>query len=917
MSPEQRARQIIDQQLLKAGWEVVNRDEVIPGYASAVRESLMQGDYSDYLLYVDNKAIAVIEAKRAENALGQDVQRQAEDYCVHAESWYGQWFLGLIPLVYLANGQKIYFKNLLTPDSEYVEISKMHTPKEMVDLIGKETQFGALPRLEREGLRDCQYEAELEFEKKLRQGKRKNLAVLATGAGKTYLSCLASYRLLKYTPARRVLFLVDRNFLGRQAETEFHTFNRTESRRELNQIYTTSWLRKEKDVNSNIVISTIQKLYSVLMGQPITDMDEDAEDEKNAAEEENDVSAEVIPLGNDLRLSPDHFQLIIVDECHRSIYGRWQSVLNYFSGATILGLTATPTPEAYAFFNNNTIANYSFERSVVDGVNVSPREYRISTQVTEHGGEIAHATKVKEVARRTGKSKTYNASQSVEYGSEQLDRSVVNRDQIEEVLENYKKAIYNDLYPDREKIWGYIPKTLIFAKDDHHATEIVEAAIKVFKPEFENEQIPKNFVQKITYTAGDTDALLRDFRTEKDFRIAVTVTLVATGTDVKPLEVVLFMKDVFSDVLYTQMIGRACRAVKEEKLQEVTPNALTKECYYIVDAVGVTEHIKVIPGSKPAPKKKTLSLEQLLEHLSHGDVSDENLILLGSYCSSIHRRYEDNPLFGHHLDYFISTYGFSPRGLASDIQEANASDALKQHPFISASETNKWRMDLIDRLMSNLNARRKLLEMQKGYFLVTEEDPDELIYAGFSKEKAQSYIQNFENYLNTHKDEIEALRIIYNEENVQITHSMLIDLRDRLLAENRQFGIFFIWKNYKTLDTTGKVDELDVKHNVNALTHLIQLVRYAFNKSDRLVSLFAGFTQRFNLYCGQAQRDLTDDQKQVMRRIAEYVVNDGAVSLADLNRFDTDLWREGIQSFGPQKLAAEMLIMTQFVLKAA
>ena len=163
---------------------------------------------------------------------------------------------------------------------------------------------------------------------------------------------------------------------------------------------------------------------------------------------------------------------------------------------------------------------------------------------------------------------------------------------------------------------------MIFAKDDNHATQIVDCARKVFGEKFPNGEVPENFVQKITYSAGDSNALIRDLRNEKDFRIAVTVTLVATGTDVKPLEVVLFMSDVKSEVLYTQMKGRGCRVISEDKLKEITPNATTKECFYIVDAVGVTESDKHIPkpGKDGEPKKKTLSLEHLIEHLAHGDL---------------------------------------------------------------------------------------------------------------------------------------------------------------------------------------------------------------------------------------------------------------------------------------------------------
>ena len=560
MLPEEQARVKIDKQLKSAGWDIVSRDEYVPQSACAVKEALMQGNTeSDYLLFVDDKAIAVVEAKREENPLGEDVQQQAEDYACHPQNWYGLWFQNQIPLVYLANGKKIYFRNLLKPDSDYVELSEMHSPKKMLQLIGQVSEYGALPRLDKRGLRDCQYRAETEFEKAIKSGKKKSLAILATGSGKTYLACLASYRLLNYTPAKRILFLVDRNNLARQTESEFSTFDRTEGQQEMSSLYEIKRLKKDKDIKADIVISTIQKLFAVLTGNPLaSDDDEDAEDEKNTVDEEKD-DAKVVQLGDDLTLPPDYFQLIIVDECHRSIYGKWREVLDYFSCAHVLGLTATPTPEAYAFFNNNIIEEYTYDDSVLDGVNVPSRVFRIKTEVTEHGGKIKAGTKVTETSRKTGAETTYEVHHRVDYDPNALDRSVINPDQIREVLEAYKKSIYDELYPDRDKKWEYIPKTLIFAKDDNHATQIVEIAKQVFGVEFDDGAVPEHFVQKITYTAEDSNGLIRDLRTEKDFRIAVTVTLVATGTDVKPLEVVLFMKDVQSDVLYTQMKGRGCR----------------------------------------------------------------------------------------------------------------------------------------------------------------------------------------------------------------------------------------------------------------------------------------------------------------------------------------------------------------------
>lgn len=920
MLPEEKARIKIDKQLKNAGWDIVSRDEYIPSNALAVKEALMQGNKeSDYLLFVDDRAIAVVEAKKEDNTLGDIVAAQAEAYSKNPQSWYPLWFDGQIPLVYLANGNKIYFKNMLTDsDGDYVELTEMHSPKKMLQIIGKKSEYGALPRIEKQGLRDCQYDAEVALEKTLKTGQKKALAVLATGSGKTYLACLAAYRLLNYTPTKRVLFLVDRNNLARQTETEFSLFDRTEKQQPMNLLYQINRLKSSDDIDGDIIISTIQKLFAVLTGQKLADDNEDKEDEKQFSFSDNEKSEPEIELGDDLKLPPDYFQFIIIDECHRSIYGKWQRVLNYFKDAKILGLTATPTPEAFAFFNKNTIEEYTYDDSVVDGVNVPARIYRIKTNVTEHGGTIKAGDIVKDLSKDGVELPEYVAEERVDYGTKQLNRSVINPSQMREVITAYMESIYTDLYPDREENWKYIPKTLIFSKDDNHATQIVNVVREVFKEKFKDGKVPAKFVQKITYSAGDSNALIRDLRTEKDFRIAVTVTLVATGTDVKPLEVVFFMNDVQSEVLYTQMKGRGCRVINDDKLKEVTPNATTKECFYIADAVGVTEHDKTIPKPTGTPNgtggNKSLKLDQLLERLAHGEVNDDNLALLRDYCATINNRYEDNPLFGRHLNIFISDFGFAPKTLANAVNKALSSGSLPE--YISISAPNAERKSLIHCLIANVEARKKLLEMHRGYFAVAP-DKDKIIYQGFSKETARTFIESFEKYLSENADKIEALRIIYNSEDTVITHSMLVELQDKLLSENRLFKPYTIWSNYKLLDMNGNVEELDKKQNMNALTHLIQLVRFAYRKSSNLRSLLKGYSQRFTLYCGQNQRSLTLDQQEIMRQIADYIINDGYIDAVELNAVDTDLWRKAITSFGASALTSEMIKLSKFILKAA
>jgi len=849
--------------------------------------------------------------------LGKTVAQQAEAYSVNPQDWYQLWFPGQIPLVYLANGNKIYFKNMLTdPEGDYIELTEMHSPKKMLQIIGEKSEYGALPRIEKRGLRDCQYNAEVELEQSLKKGMKKSLAVLATGAGKTYLACLASYRLLNYTPTKRVLFLVDRNNLARQTETEFSLFDRTEKQQPMNVLYQINRLKQVEDIGGDIVISTIQKLFAVLTGQTLVDNNEDIEDEVTIAKD-NEKNEKVIQLGEDLKLPPDYFQFIIIDECHRSIYGKWKAVLDYFKDAKILGLTATPTPEAYAYFNENVIEQYTYDDSVVDGVNVPARVYRIKTNITEHGGTMNKGDKIYDITKDGLRLDSYVAEERVDYTPVQLDRSVINPDQMLKVITAYRDAIYSALYPEREENWHYIPKTLIFAKDDNHASQIVDTVKTVFGEKFENGIVPENYVQKITYSAGDSNTLIRNLRTEKDFRIAVTVTLVATGTDVKPLEAVLFMNDVKSEVLYTQMKGRGCRVINEDKLREVTPNADSKECFYIIDAVGVTESDKTIP--KPATagkggKPKILTLEQLLERLAHGEVSDNNLAVLRDYCASIHSRYAEHPLFGRHLNMFILMFGFAPKTLAYNINNALSGGKLPLYNNIS--DENAERKNLILCLISNIETRKKLLEMHRGYRVV-DSNEDEIITAGFSKESARTFIASFEKYLVDHADEIEALRIIYNSDETVITYSMLYELQDKLILENRLFTPYNIWSNYKLLDEDGNVEELDVKQNIHALTHLIQLVRFAYKKNSNLKSLLKGYSRRFTLYCGQAQRMLTNDQQEIMKQIADYIINEGAISVKELNSIDTDLWRKAITSFGSDALTSEINELSKFILRTA
>lgn len=898
MKPEEKARVIIDRMFEEAGWKVVDRDKYAPNMtAVAIKEGLMVGNReADYLLFLNGKAVGVLEAKRIETDINSDiVQEQARLYTRSCPKWCQAWFPNIpLPLAYVANSRDLMFYDTRKSNSEFEYCKKIHTPKEVKKLLSLEDDYVGLPTLSPKGLRACQYEAITQLEQSFRNGENRALMVLATGAGKTYTACLAAYRMLAFTPMKRILFLVDRNNLGKQAETEFGTFRLTENGDPFNTIFTVNRLKSSSVLtDSNVVISTIQRLFSLLKGDEITDNDEDDEE----------IEDKEIMLPENPNLLSDFFDMIIIDECHRSIYGNWQKVLNYFSKAKLIGLTATPIPETKAFFNGNIIVNYTLEKSIVDGVNVDCRVYRIKTQATENGGAILEGDKVKRETCYTGQVQTINNQETKNYTREELNRSIINPAQIKLILETYRDAVYTELFtdPPREPNMDYLPKTLIFALNENHATNIVQIAKEVFG---HNDNC---FVQKITYSAGDSNELIRQFRNDKDFRIAVTCTLVATGTDIKPLEVVMFMRDVASEPLYIQMKGRGVRTIGDEQLRNVTPNAYSKDCFFLVDAVGVTEHEKSITSPSDSATTKLISLKELLEKITHGNVSDDYLRLLASRLSRISHKCEEKD-----REKFISLAHISMMDIASNIFDALEQGSLPE--YVNVNESNTIRKALVHNIANEPDAREFLLILNAGFIETLMPGEDMLISKGFSQEEAQATTSAFEAYCEEHKDEIEALRIIYNNQGEPLTYAILKDLENKLKFANSKFNTSLLWNSYAIINPP-MVKHSSTKEEKEALTNIIQLVRYAFHQIGRLESLYPSANQRFNLWCGQNQRPLTEEQIGVMQQVFSYIASNGYCTITEIKDNDKTQAAQLIRAFGGKNIANEALSsLSQFII---
>ena len=621
MTPEASARRNIDKMLEAAGWQIQDYAErnTDAALGVAVREYRLRADQrADYLLFIGGVAVGVIEAKPEGTTLSGALQ-QAERYRASLPDELPnrtRFFFS-----YASTGVETYFRDTRDPDSRSRPVFTFHTPEALANAFHqprtlRERLKTDLPTLERGSLRNCQFDAINNLEASLKDAHPRVLVQMATGIGKTYLAVSSVYRLIKFANVKRVLFLVDRNNLGRQALREFQSYMPPDDSRKFTELYNVQHLTSNIiDETSAVCITTIQRLYSMLKGEPHYESD-DEESSTFEQEIEDTMPQEVIYNRN---IPIDTFDLIIVDECHRSIYGKWRHVLEYFDAFTI-GLTATPYPQTRNFFNRNLVYEYCHEQAVADDVNVGYYVYRIRTEITQSGSTVAAGNYV---ARRERGSRRLNweeLDEDVEYTENQLDRDVVATDQIRTVIQTFKDKLFTDIFPHRK----IVPKTLIFAKDDSHAEDIVRIVREVFAKGDE-------FCQKITYRSDRPEDLIRRFRTQLNPRIAVSVDMISTGTDIKPLECLLFMRAVRSNGYFEQMIGRGVRTINTDDLRAVTGDATAKTHFIIVDAVGVYESVKTDSQSLPGDPSSTEpngtssgASNQLLD-----DISEDNVIETG------------------------------------------------------------------------------------------------------------------------------------------------------------------------------------------------------------------------------------------------------------------------------------------------
>ena len=765
-----------------------------------------------------------------------------------------------------------------------------------------------MPPLETADLWDAQFKAVRNLEISIREDRPRALIQMATGSGKTFAAVTAAYRLIKHADAKRVLFLVDRANLGRQALKEFQQYTTPDDGRKFTELYNVQHLTSNKvDDVSRVVISTIQRLYSMLQGKELDpEAEEGSQYDTGAA-----LLTEPVPVAYNTAIPIEFFDIIFVDECHRSIYSLWRQVLDYFD-AYLTGLTATPSKQTFGFFNQNLVMEYNHEQAVADGVNVDFDVYKIRTRITEQGSFV-EAGPFEIIGRRDRETRALRwekLDEDLSYGADTLDTQVVAKDQIRTIIRTFKEKLFTEIFPGRSDI----PKTLIYAKDDSHADDIVQ----IVREEFGrgNDFCEKityrtgtarivtiekddngNDVEKVTYRATGVrpEDLLSSFRNSYNPRIVVTVDMIATGTDIKPLEIVMFMRTVKSRNFFEQMKGRGVRIINDTDFQTVTTDAKAKTHFVIVDCVGVCE--QELSDTYPLERKRSVSLESLFNAIAYGSLDAEVLSSVASRLARLEHRLgdEDRKAISELTD------GKSLKAIAADIIAAldpdkhieEARRIFELSPDGEPSEEQVRQagesllMQATQPIAANPEFRSQLLAIKRRFEQTIDEiSKDEVLEAGFDNgatERARGIVQSFAEFIEANKDEITALQVLYSRPYAKrLQRTDLKQLLDLIKAPPRSWTTEKLWNAYEALERS----KVRGAGNARLMTDLISLVRHAVGQDEELIPFKEFVEERFQSWLAQQEnqgRKFNDEQRQWLELIRDHIAANLQIEMDDFD----------------------------------
>ena len=886
-NPEQIARDHIDRQLTECGWIIQNKKQINlnAGPGVIVTEYQTEIGPADYVLFVDGKPVGVIEAKKEEEGLRLTVHEdQSKDY---ADSKLKYLNNDPLPFVYESTGTLTRFTDYRDPKPRSRPVFTFHRPETFREWLKQgntlRRRISDIPSLQHAGLRSCQISAIDNLEDSFRNNHPKALIQMATGSGKTFTAITAIYRLLTYAKAKRVLFLVDTKNLGEQAEQEFMAYMPNDDNRKFSELYGVHRLKSSfVPTDNQVYISTIQRLYAILKEE---ELDEKAE-ETNPGEIKWE-KRQPMPVVYNPKLPAEFFDYVVIDECHRSIYNLWKQVLDYFD-AFLIGLTATPDNRTFGFFNQNIVSEYTHEEAVTDGVNVGSDVYLIETEITSKGSKIWKGQYVDHREKLTRKKRWAQLDEDVVYSQTQLDDKVVNPSQIRTVIRTFKEHL-PEMFLDRvnEKGEFEVPKTLIFAKTDSHADDIIQ----IVREEFGEEN---RFCKKITYNSDDPKSTLAQFRNDYHPRIAVTVDMIATGTDVRPLECLFFMRDVKSRNYFEQMKGRGTRTITLDDLKKVTPSArYTKDHYVIVDAVGVTKSLKT--DSRPLEKKPGVPLKDLLAAITVGARDEDLFTSLANRLARLDKQFTEK----EKSTFADKTKGKTITQIVKELLNAYNPDTL-EHLRLTVEQENPdvapvEKEEKLKTLTANLQNKAAstfsgelneyIENVRKAHEQIIDLiNPDKLTGVGWdkdNKDKAGELIKTFADWISRHKDEIIALQIFYDRpyRRRELTFKMIRELVDTIVADKPVLAPLSVWRAYELLESVSGQPK-------NELTALVSLIRKVAGIDATLTSYDKTVDRNFQNWVFKKQAGtlkFTEEQMQWLRMLKEHIAASISVTADDLD----------------------------------
>ncbi|ADQ81084.1 Type I site-specific deoxyribonuclease [Paludibacter propionicigenes WB4] len=880
-NPEQIARDQIDKQLSECGWIIQNKQRINlhAGLGVAIREYQTDVGPADYVLFVGGKPVGIIEAKREEEGQKFSVHEgQIEEYAKAKLKLINN---EPLPFLYLSTGAITRFADTRDPKPRFREVFTFHRPEGLQNWLRKEKSLRRrmaedMPALITDGLRDCQIDAITKLEESFKKNKPKALIQMATGSGKTFTAITFIYRLLKNVKANKVLFLVDTKNLGEQAEGEFRSYIPQDDNRLFPELHGVVRLNSSfVPQDCQVYISTIQRLYSILKG---TELDESAEQEN--PNELKSFAKEAMPVVYNEKIPIEFFDFIVIDECHRSIYNLWKQVLDYFDAFQV-GLTATPDNRTFGYFNQNVVSDYGYEKAVIDGVLVPYNVYTIETQITQQGAALKMGEMVDKRERLTRKKFWEAVDEDVEYSGKQLDRDIVNPSTIRSIIREVKNTL-PAIFPDRISGDGSfeVPKMLVFAKTDSHAEDIIE----IIREEFDESN---DFCKKITYQSSeDPKTILNSFRNLYYPRIAVTVDMIATGTDVRPLEVLLFMRDVKSRSYYEQMKGRGTRTCSIEELRaKGTPSAkFSKDHFVIIDAIGVEQSQKT--DSRPLEKAPGVSLKEVLQRIAVGDRSEEILTTLANRLLRLDKQINtheketfsslaEGKNIAHVVKQLLNAYDpDTVEGVRTSVQ----SDKKGFPPAEIESAIKAEQQQIVEQAVAvfhNPDLRDFITDVRKKYDQIIDTlNQDTIIKSGWVKDieaEAQQTVQGFKVWIETHKDEITSLQLFYGQpyQRRELTYKMIKELSQKLVLDKPNLAPMQVWKAYQKLEDAGSP--------LSEMIALVSLVRRIIGIDEILTLYDKTVDKNFQDWVWKrhsgAGHKFSEEQMEWLRMIKEHVTS--------------------------------------------